>query len=106
MRTKAIDYFNSQNPLCSLASRIALHARCGLYASRVALAGADMLVHMRAQSEMRYSEPLHPWLAIILMAAGKEGCDWYPPAHSLTLLSSPRLSELGKSMAVRVLAAV
>jgi hypothetical protein len=36
-----------------------------------------MLVHMNTWSEMRYSEPLHPLLAIILMAAGKEGYDWF-----------------------------
>ncbi len=36
-----------------------------------------MLVHMSTWSEMRYSEPLHPLLAIIVMAAGKEGCDWF-----------------------------
>ena len=31
-----------------------------------------MLVHMLTWSEMRYSEPLHPLLALIVMAAGKE----------------------------------
>ena len=36
-----------------------------------------MLVHMSTWSEMRYSEPLHPLLAIILMAAGKEGFDCF-----------------------------
>lgn len=36
-----------------------------------------MLVHMITWSEMRYSEPLHPLLAIILMAAGKEGFDFF-----------------------------
>jgi len=33
------------------------------------------LIHMITWSEMRFSGPLHPLLAIILMAAGKEGCD-------------------------------
>jgi len=32
-----------------------------------------MLVHMITWSEMRYSEPLHPLLAIIVIAAGTEG---------------------------------
>ena len=39
MTTNAIDYFNSQSPLRSLASRIALHARRGIYARFVTLAG-------------------------------------------------------------------
>jgi hypothetical protein len=34
-----------------------------------------MLVHMITWSEMRYSEPLHPLLAIIVMVAGKAGFD-------------------------------
>jgi len=41
MTTNAIDYFNSQSPLRSLASRIALHARRGIYARFVALAGTE-----------------------------------------------------------------
>ena len=39
--TKAIDYFNSQSLLRSLASRLALHARRGIYARFVALAGTE-----------------------------------------------------------------
>jgi SAM-dependent methyltransferase len=41
MTTNAIDYFNSQSPLRGLASRIALHARRGIYARFIALAGAE-----------------------------------------------------------------
>jgi hypothetical protein len=41
MTTNAIDYFNSQSPLRSLASRIALHVRRGIYARFVALAGTE-----------------------------------------------------------------
>ena len=41
MTTKAIDYFNSHSPLRSLASRMALHARRGIYARFVALAGTE-----------------------------------------------------------------
>jgi hypothetical protein len=41
MTTKAIDYFNAQSPLRGLASRIALHARRGIYARFVALAGTE-----------------------------------------------------------------
>ena len=41
MTTNAIDYFNSQSPLRGLASRIALHARRGIYARFVALAGTE-----------------------------------------------------------------
>jgi hypothetical protein len=33
-----------------------------------------MLIHMLTWSETRYSEPLHPLLAIILALAGQEGC--------------------------------
>lgn len=39
MTTNAVDYFNSQSPLRSLASRVALHARRGIYARFAALAG-------------------------------------------------------------------
>ena len=39
MTTDAIDYFNSQSPLRSLATRVALHARRDFYARFVALAG-------------------------------------------------------------------
>jgi len=39
--TKAIDYFNSQSPLRSLASRIALHARRRMYARFTALVGTE-----------------------------------------------------------------
>jgi len=41
MTTNAIDYFNSRSPLRSLASRLALHARRGMYARFIALAGTE-----------------------------------------------------------------
>jgi len=41
MTAKAIDYFNSHSLLRSLASRMALHARRGIYARFVALAGTE-----------------------------------------------------------------
>src|SRR2546427_9686473 len=41
MTTKATDSFNSQSPLRGFASRIALHARRGIYARFVALAGTE-----------------------------------------------------------------
>ena len=41
MTTDAIAYFNSHSPLRSLASRVALHARRGIYARFVALAGTE-----------------------------------------------------------------
>jgi len=41
MTTSAIDYFNSQSLLRSLASRIALHARRGIYARFIALARTE-----------------------------------------------------------------
>src|SRR2546428_3379418 len=41
MTTNAIDYFNSQSPLRGLASRMALHARRGIYARFAALAGTE-----------------------------------------------------------------
>lgn len=41
MTTNAIDYFNSHSPLRSLASRVALHARRGIYARFVALVGTE-----------------------------------------------------------------
>jgi len=41
MTTDAIDYFNSQSPLRCLASRVALHARRGIYARFAALAGTE-----------------------------------------------------------------
>jgi hypothetical protein len=39
MPSVATDYFNAQSPLRGLASRIALHARRGIYARFVTLAG-------------------------------------------------------------------
>ena len=41
MTTRATDYFNSQSPLRGLTSRLALHARRGIYARFVALAGTE-----------------------------------------------------------------
>ena len=40
--TNAIDYFNSQSLLRSLASRVALHTRRRIYARFIALAGEQM----------------------------------------------------------------
>jgi len=41
MSSVATDYFNSQSPLRGLASRVALHARRGIYAHFVELAGTE-----------------------------------------------------------------
>ena len=41
MTTNAIDYFNSRSPLRGLTSRMALHARRGMYARFVTLAGTE-----------------------------------------------------------------
>ena len=41
MASVATDYFNSQSPLRGLASRVALHARSGIYARFVRLAGTE-----------------------------------------------------------------
>src|SRR5439155_130410 len=41
MTTSAIDYFNLKSPLRGLASRVALHARRGMYEHFVSLAGTE-----------------------------------------------------------------
>jgi len=35
------------------------------------------LVHMLLWAEIRYSDPLHPLLATMVMAASQEGYDWF-----------------------------
>ena len=66
-----------QLPLVALVALVFLGARGRVRPLMpfVVICTYFMLVHMVLWSEMRYSEPLHPLLAIIVMAAGKEGFD-------------------------------
>ena len=68
-----------QLPLVALAALVFLAARYRLrpWMPFVVVGTYFMLFHMITWSEMRYSEPLHPLLAIIVMAAGKEGFDCF-----------------------------
>jgi hypothetical protein len=64
-------------PLVALAALIFLIARGRVQPLRplVVVGTYFMLVHMLSWSEIRYSGPLHPLLAIVVMAAGQEVSD-------------------------------
>src|SRR5262249_5478066 len=66
-----------QLPLVALAALVFLagRGRIGPLLPLVVVCMYFMLLHMVTWSEMRYSEPLHPLLAIIVMAAGAEAYD-------------------------------
>ncbi len=68
-----------QLPLIALAALVFLDVRRRLrpLVPLVAVCAYFTLVHMITWAEMRYSEPLHPLLAIILATAAREGCDMF-----------------------------
>jgi len=71
-------FMTRQLPLVALVALVflAVRGRVRPLLPFVVVCTYFMLVHMSTWSEMRYSEPLHPLLAIILVAAGQEGFDW------------------------------
>jgi hypothetical protein len=66
-----------QLPLVALAALVflALRDRVKSLVPLVVVSAYFMLVHMLTWSEMRFSEPLHPLLAIVVVVAGKEAFD-------------------------------
>jgi hypothetical protein len=66
-----------QLPIIALAALVflAVRRRIRPLVPLVAVCVYFTLVYMITWAEMRYSEPLHPLLAIILVTAGKEGFD-------------------------------
>lgn len=68
-----------QLPLIALAALVflAVRGRIRPLLPLVVVCTYFMLLHMVTWSEMRYSEPLHPLLAIIVMATSKEACDCF-----------------------------
>jgi 4-amino-4-deoxy-L-arabinose transferase-like glycosyltransferase len=66
-----------QLPLVALAALVllALRDRVKSLVPLVVVCAYFMLVHMLTWSEMRFSEPLHPLLAIVVVVAGKEAFD-------------------------------
>jgi len=72
-------FLTRQLPLVALAALMFLTAigRVRPLMPLVVVCAYFMLVHMILWAEMRFSEPLHPLLATIVMAAGQEGCAWF-----------------------------
>ena len=70
-------FVSRQLPIVALAALGFLAARRRIWTlvPLVAVCAYFTLVHMISWAEMRYSEPLHPLLAIILVTAGREGFD-------------------------------
>jgi 4-amino-4-deoxy-L-arabinose transferase-like glycosyltransferase len=66
-----------QLPIVALAALVflAVRGRRRPLVPFVAVCAYFTIVHMITWAEMRYSEPLHPLLAIILVTAGREGFD-------------------------------
>jgi hypothetical protein len=66
-----------QLPIVALTALafLAIRGRIGPLVPLIAVCAYFTLVHMITWAEMRYSEPLHPLLAIILVTAGGEGFD-------------------------------
>jgi predicted membrane-bound mannosyltransferase len=66
-----------QLPIVALAALVflAVRRRIRPLVPFIAVCAYFTLVHMITWGEMRYSEPLHPLLAIILVIAGREGCE-------------------------------
>ena len=66
-----------QLPIVALAALVflAVRGRIRPMMPFVAVCAYFTLVHMITWAEMRYSEPLHPLLAIILVTAAREGSD-------------------------------
>ncbi|MBM3223220.1 MAG: class I SAM-dependent methyltransferase [Candidatus Tectomicrobia bacterium] len=81
---EAIDYFNTQSALRSLATRVALHARRGMYARFLTLAGAqpaDRVLDLGVTPDT--SLPDSNFLE-----------RWYPHRHNITMASHEDCSEL------------
>jgi hypothetical protein len=66
-----------QLPIAASAALVflAVRSRMRPLVPLVAVCAYFTLVHMITRAEMRYSEPLHPLLAVILAMAGREGYD-------------------------------
>ena len=79
-RCKLLNMFVArQLPIVALVALVflAVRGRIRPLVPFVVVCAYFTLVHMITWSEMRYSEPLHPLLAIIVMVAGKEGFDCF-----------------------------
>jgi hypothetical protein len=72
-------FMTRQLPLVALVALVflAMRGRIRPLVPLVVVCTYFMLVHMITWSEMRYSEPLHPLLAIIVVVAGKESFDCF-----------------------------
>jgi hypothetical protein len=68
-----------QLPIIALAALVFLAARHRIrpLVPLVVVCAYFTLVYMLTWAEMRYSEPLHPLLAVILVTAGREGFDMF-----------------------------
>jgi hypothetical protein len=68
-----------QLPIIALAALVFLAARRRIrpLVPLVVVCAYFTLVYMLTWAEMRYSEPLHPLLAVILVTAGREGFDMF-----------------------------
>jgi hypothetical protein len=66
-----------QLPMVALAALVflAVRGRIRPLVPFVAVSSYFTLVHMISWAEMRYTEPLHPVLAIIVVTAAREGFD-------------------------------
>jgi hypothetical protein len=72
-------FLTRQLPLAALAALVFLTVigRVRPMTPLVVVCAYFMLVHMILWAEMRFSEPLHPLLATMVVAAGQEGCAWF-----------------------------
>jgi 4-amino-4-deoxy-L-arabinose transferase-like glycosyltransferase len=79
-----------QLPLIALAALVflAVQRRLRPLVPLVAVCAYFTLVHMMTWAEMRYSEPLHPLLAMILVTAGREGFDMFTHRRGKVSLQS------------------
>lgn len=68
-------------PLAALAGLLILRARCSMYLPLLAVCGYFILVYMPLITEARYSEPLHPLLIIIVVAAARAWRTRYSTKH-------------------------
>jgi len=84
-----------QLPLVALAALVflAVRGRVQPLMPLVVVCTYFMLIHMITWPEMHYSEPRHSLLAIILMAANKEGCDRFASTQS-SCMKDPLLSSV------------
>ncbi len=81
-----------QLPIVALAALgfLAVRRRIRPLVPLVVVCAYFTLVHLITWAEMRYSEPLHPLLAIILVTAGREGFDIFSNTEGGIYLFRPR----------------